>query len=81
MQLVRIVLAAALAFGASAGADAGSDKKPVKTDRPPIIINDPSAFRAPPPPHERNYVGPGPSLAPPMERIPQVPPLAQPPVR
>jgi hypothetical protein len=46
-----------------------------------VIINDPSLYRPPPPPHERNYVGPGPATAPPMQRVPQVPPLSQPPIR
>ena len=81
MQLIRILLAATVLLGSGAGAYADPGQKSAKTrDKRPIIINDPSAFRTPPPPHERNYVGPGPSLSPPMERIPQVAPLAQPPV-
>jgi len=49
--------------------------------RPPVIINDPSLYRAPPPPHERNYVGPQPSLSAPMDRLQQPSPLAPPPIR
>jgi hypothetical protein len=49
--------------------------------RPPVIINDPSLYRSPPPPHKRDYVGPKPSLSPPMERLQQPAPLAQPPIR
>lgn len=80
MPLVRAafaiaVLAALLAPGASA------HEKQGKSRRPPIIINDPSLARPPPPPHERTYVGPGPTVVPPMERIPAPAPLAQPPVR
>lgn len=48
---------------------------------PHVIINDPSLYRPPPPPPERTYVGPGPTVVPPMERVPQVAPLAQPPIR
>jgi hypothetical protein len=81
MQLIRILLAVAVVLGPGAsGGYAGPDQKQAKPAKRPIIIRDPSAFRAPPPPHERNYVGPGPSRAAPMERIPQVAPLAQPPI-
>jgi hypothetical protein len=44
-------------------------------------LYDPSLYRAPPPPHDRTYVGPGPSLVPPMQRIPPPAPLSQPPIR
>jgi hypothetical protein len=64
---------------AVAPAHAQQQKPPPK--KPPVIINDPSLYRPPPPPHERNYVGPGPATAPPMQRVPQVPPLSQPPIR
>lgn len=48
---------------------------------PRVILLDPNFNRPPPVPHERQYVGPGPALAPPMERITPVAPLAQPPIR
>jgi hypothetical protein len=54
-------------------------KSPPK--KPPVIVNDPSLYRPPPSPHERTYVGPSPATAPPMQRVPQVPPLSQPPIR
>ncbi|MBX9588367.1 MAG: hypothetical protein K2X43_03620 [Hyphomonadaceae bacterium] len=80
MGLVRTVLAIAVGVFAMWGgvAEAQKQSKPPKR---PIIINDRSIFQPPPPPHERTYMGPGPSIAPPMERLPQVPPLAQPPIR
>ena len=65
---------------AVAPAQAQQQQKP-PPKKPPVIINDPSLYRPPPPPHERNYVGPGPATAPPMQRVPQVPPLSQPPIR
>jgi hypothetical protein len=46
-----------------------------------VILLDPNYNRPPPEPHQRTYVGPGPTITPPMERIPQVAPLAQPPIR
>ena len=55
------------------------NKPPAK--KPPVVINDPSLYRPPPQPHERTYVGPGPATAPPMQRVPQVQPLSQPPIR
>jgi len=80
MQLIRILLAAGIVFGSVAAAHADHGQNSARTGKRPIIIRDPSAFRAPPPPPERNYVGPGPSRAAPMERLPQVAPLAQPPI-
>jgi len=44
-----------------------------------VVVNDPSLSRPPPPPHERTFVGPQPSLQPPMERIPPPAPLSSPP--
>jgi hypothetical protein len=83
MQLIRTAVALAIlaACGAFTSATAQQHKPGDQPPKRPIIINDPSASRPPPLPHERNYVGPGPSLAPPMERVPQVAPLAQPPTR
>jgi hypothetical protein len=84
MQPIRTALALAtlVACGAFASANAQQQNKPGnEPSKRPIIINDPSASRPPPQPRERNYVGPGPSIAPPMERVPQVAPLAQPPTR
>jgi hypothetical protein len=74
------VVLAALAVSAPAAAQ---QKQPPATPapRPPVVINDPSLYRPPPPPHERTYVGPAPTVAPPMERIPPVAPLSPPPAR
>lgn len=71
------VLAGILWLGLPAAGQQPPQKPPPQ--RPPVIINDPSLHRAPA--HERSYVGPQPSLSPPMERLQQPPPLAQPPVR
>jgi len=81
MQLIRIALAFAVfaAFGAAAPANA--EQKQTQARKRPVIINDPSVYRPPPPPHDRTYVGPGPTVTPPMERLPKVAPLAQPPIR
>lgn len=82
MHLVRTVLAVAILAALSAGQAAAQEKEArAKNRRPPIIYNDPSLYRAPPPPHDRTYVGPGPSLVPPMQRIPPPAPLSQPPIR
>ena len=82
MQLIRIALAIAVlaAYGAAAPADAQQKQTQTRNKRP-VIINDPSVYRPRPPPHDRTYVGPGPTVTPPMERLPKVAPLAQPPVR
>lgn len=79
MRVAPIVMALALLTASGALAPAVAQEKQAKPKRP-VIIYDPSALRRPPP-QERTYVGPGPSLSPPMERIPNVPPLAQPPIR
>jgi hypothetical protein len=82
MRPHEAMLAAVLAgtLGLAAPAFAQQQQKP-PPQRPPVIVNDPSLYRPPPPPHERTYVQPGPSTAPPMERLPQVAPLARPPIR
>jgi hypothetical protein len=82
MQVLPTVLAIALLSAACHPAAAQQNQPPKPPpQRPPVIVNDPSLYRPPPPPHERTYVGPGPSVVAPMERVPQVAPLAQPPVR
>jgi hypothetical protein len=82
MQFVRIVLALAVVAACGVAAPANAQQaqaQPAK--RPPVIVRDPSIYYPPPVPHERRYVGPSPSLSPPMERLPRVEPLAQPPIR
>ena len=80
MPFIRTLLAALIFVGSGvfASVEAQQQTKPRKR---PVIINDPSVYRPPPLPRDRNYVGPGPAVAPPMQRIPQVAPLAQPPIR
>jgi hypothetical protein len=83
MQSIRTLLAttfAAAVLASGAAVSAHAQQKGAKPQRPQVIIIDRSLGRPPPPPHERNYVGPAPSTAPPMQRIPQVAPLAQPPI-
>jgi len=82
MQLIRTALAIAIGAFATCGAitSASAQQQQAKPPTRTIII-DRSINRPPPPPHERTYVGPGPTVVPPMERLPQVPPLAQPPTR
>ncbi len=77
---VGVALSFLGAAWAGAPVQAQQQNKP-PPQKPPVVINDPSLYRPPPPPHERTYVGPGPATAPPMQRVPQVPPLAQPPIR
>lgn len=83
MNLIRATCAIVLL--ATAGAlvigPAGAQQKKAKPSDRPIIINDRSIFRPPPQPHDRTYVGPGPTVVAPMERLPRVAPLAQPPIR
>ena len=83
MDFVRtaVTLALLAAVGASGPAAAQQNQPSRPPQRPPVIINDPSLYRPPPPPHDRPYVGPGPTVTPPMERLPQVAPLSQPPIR
>lgn len=81
MQLIPHLLAVAALVCSGAFAYADAQHKQPKPPKRPIIINDRSIYYPPPPPHERTYVGPGPTVVPPMKRIPQVAPLAQPPIR
>ncbi len=81
MQLIRIALAIAVFAACGAAVPANAQQKPAQPPKRPVIINDPSVYRPPPSPHERTYVGPGPTVTPPMERLPNVAPLAQPPIR
>jgi hypothetical protein len=84
MQLIRTIFAASIFAIAAIGAVAPTIAEAQQQAQPrkrPVIINDPSVYRPPPLPRDRTYVGPGPSLAPPMQRIPEVAPLAQPPIR
>lgn len=81
MQSVRIALAAAVIVAFWGGASANAQSNGAKAPKPRIIYRDRSIFYPPPSPHERRYVGPGPALSAPMQRIPDVAPLAQPPIR
>jgi len=81
MHLVRTLFAIAVLAALTVPGPADAQQKQGKSERRPIIITDPSFYRGPPPPHERNYVGPGPTIVPPMERVPGPAPLAQPPIR
>lgn len=87
MHLTRFALAIAIlsGFGAASVAGAQTNPAPAPTSAPRpaprVILLDPNYNRPPPVPHERRYVGPGPTVVPPMERIPSVAPLAQPPIR
>lgn len=81
MQLVRIALAMAVFAAYGAANTTSAQQNQTQTRKRPVIINDPSVYRPRPPPHDRTYVGPGPTVTPPMERLPKVAPLAQPPIR
>lgn len=84
MHLVHTAFAIAIlaALGTFASATA-QQKQPSANPppRPPVIINDPSIYRPPAMPPERQYYGPAPGIQPPMERILPPAPLAQPPIR
>ena len=81
LAVVAVLLAVPVAIAAAQGADARQRKQgPVK--RPQVIIQDRSIYGPPPPPSsDRNYYGPAPTIQPPMQRVPQPAPLAQPPIR
>ena len=81
VKLIRTAVAGLIIVASGVVATASAQQKETKPPQRPVIINDPSVFRPPPPPHERTYVGPGPTVTPPMERLPRVEPLAQPPIR
>jgi hypothetical protein len=81
MQFIRAILATAIFVGSGVFASVEAQQQQTTPRKRPVIINDPSLYRPPPLPRDRNYVGPGPAVAPPMQRIPQVAPLAQPPIR
>lgn len=81
MQLTRTALVIAVLAAFAAPAPAYAQQQQPQPQKRPVIINDPSVYRPPPQPHDRTYVGPGPTVTPPMERLPKVAPLAQPPIR
>ena len=84
MQPFRVWLVT-IALLASAGmanyAQAQQQAAPRPQPAPRVITLDPNFNRPPPVPHDRQFVGPGSSLSPPMERVTPVAPLAQPPIR
>lgn len=79
MHLFRTVLVIAILAASGGLGSASAQQQQGKPPKKPPVINDPSIYRPVPP--DRNYVGPAPGIAPPMERIPPVAPLSQPPVR
>jgi hypothetical protein len=81
MHLTRFALAIAMLSGFGAASVAAAQTKPAPRPAPRVILLDPNYNRSPPVPHQRNYVGPGPTVVAPMERIPSIAPLAQPPIR
>lgn len=83
MRLIPLAVAIAFLSGFGAASVVGAQPKQAPAPRPAprVILLDPNYNRAPPVPHERRYVGPGPTVVPPMERIAPVAPLAQPPIR
>ena len=76
----RTVLVGLLALGTATSASAQSRPsfQPSPPPRPPVtIINPTNPFnQGPPPQSDRAYVAPRSGVAPPMERVPQVAPLA-----
>jgi hypothetical protein len=80
MSLFRVLIAVAVLSSLVGASMAEAAQKSQNAPRNRVIILDRSLY-GPPPPHERRYVGPSPAIAPPMERVPRVPPLAQPPIR
>lgn len=81
MQIIRIALTVAMLAACGTAAPASAQQKQVKPHERPVTLRDRSIYYPPPVPHERTYVGPGPTVTPPMERVPRVAPLAQPPIR
>lgn len=89
MQFIHAIFHAIFAAGVFAVAVSGAaapttveaQQQAQPRSKRPVIINDRSIYRPPPLPRDRNYVGPAPAVSPPMQRIPQVAPLAQPPIR
>ncbi len=80
MQPFRTALTITI-LAALGGTAVAQQKQPPPQPAPRVIIIDPNFNRPPPLPPDRNYVGPGPATAPPMERITPVAPLSQPPIR
>jgi hypothetical protein len=80
MNPVRAALALTM-LATLGGTAVGQQKQPPSQPPPRVIIIDPNFNRPPPMPMDRQYVGPAPATAPPMERIPPVAPLSQPPPR
>ena len=81
MSIVHTLIAITGLVSLAALAPASAAEKQHAPSERRVIILDRSLYGPPPPPHERRYVGPAPAVAPPMESVPKVPPLAQPPIR
>jgi hypothetical protein len=76
-----VLRAVPVAVATAQSADA-RQKKQGQAPRPQVIIKDRWLQGPPPPPSsDRNYYGPAPTIQPPMQRVPQPAPLAQPPIR
>jgi hypothetical protein len=81
MRYSRIIIPLAILLSIGARANPADALKQTSNKRPRVIVRDPCFDRAPPPPHQRKYFEPYPSLQPPMERVPPIAPLSQPPMR
>jgi hypothetical protein len=81
MSFFRILVAMAALTSLVAASAAEAAQKHQKPSRKRVIILDRSLYGPPPPPHDRRYVGPAPAIQPPMDPVPRVAPLAQPPLR
>ena len=75
MKTIHAALVALTMFGGLASAHAQANPPPAPP-RSRIIIIEPPLTSGPSQPPERQYVPAPPSLAPPMERVPQVAPLS-----
>ena len=80
MTFLKAGVLAALALGAvatsaSAQQNLGAQVRPPPPPRPPPVLIDPYN-RGPPAPPDRAWPPPRPEISPPMERTPQIAPLA-----
>ena len=77
IPLALVALLASVAAAAVASAQQRQRPEARPPPRPPVILRDRSFYGPPPPPSsDRNFYGPAPSIQPPAQRVPSVPPLA-----